>query len=146
LRLVLETLHAAGGFRRVVFCLRDPQSEHLTGRFGLGEAPAELCRHFRIATQAATGADLFTALCARGADTLIADATVGSMPGRLPPWYRQHVNAPTFLLLPLMLKGKPFGLIYADKPQAGSIVLTEADMALTRALRDQAVSAFKQGA
>ncbi len=145
LRLVLETLHAAGGFRRVVFCLRDPQTEHLTGRFGLGDAPAELCRYFRIATRAAAGADLFTALCARGADTLIADATVGSVPSRLPAWYRQGVNAPTFLLLPLMLKGAPFGLIYADKADAGSIVLSEADMALSRALRDQAVGAFRQG-
>jgi eukaryotic-like serine/threonine-protein kinase len=145
LRLVLETLHAAGGFRRVVFCLRDPQADQLTGRFGLGDAPAELCKSFRIATRAAAGADLFTTLCARGADTLIADATVGSVPSRLPTWYRQAVNAPTFLLLPMMLKGAPFGLIYADKADVGGIQLSEADMALTRALRDQVVSAFKQG-
>jgi len=142
---VLETLHAAGGFRRVVFCLRDPQADMLTGRFGLGDASAQLCRQFRIATRSSPGADLFTTLCSRGADTLIADATVGTVPSRLPPWYRQGVNAPTFLVLPMMLKGAPFGLIYADKATAGSIQLSEADMALTRALRDQAVSAFKQG-
>jgi hypothetical protein len=76
---------------------------------------------------------------------LIADASAGSFPSRLPAWYRQSVNAPTFLLLPLMLKGAPFGLIYADKAVAGSIQLTEADMALSRALRDQAVAAFRQG-
>jgi serine/threonine protein kinase len=145
LRLVLETLHAAGQFRRVVFCLRDPQADLLTGRFGLGDAPAELCRHFRIATRSSPGADLFTTLCARGADTLIADATVGTVPSRLPPWYSKGVNAPTFLLLPMLLKGAPFGLIYADKATACSIQLSEADMALTRALRDQAVSAFRQG-
>jgi hypothetical protein len=145
LRLVLETLHGAGNFRRVVFCLRDPQADQLTGRFGLGDAPPELCRSVRVATRAAPGADLFTALCARGADTLIADASAGSFPSRLPAWYRQSVNAPTFLLLPLMLKGAPFGLIYADKAVAGSIQLTEADMALSRALRDQAVAAFRQG-
>jgi HD-like signal output (HDOD) protein len=145
LRLVLSTLHGAGDFRRVVLCLRDPQTETLTGRFGLGDADAELCRVFRVAARATAGADLFAALCARGADTLIADASAGSFASRLPAWYRQGINAPTFLLLPMMLKGAPFGLIYADKAVAGSIVLSEADMALTRALRDQAVAAFRNG-
>ncbi|MDH5339224.1 MAG: HDOD domain-containing protein, partial [Rubrivivax sp.] len=37
LRMVLETMYRALSFRRVVFCLRDPRADALTGRFGLGE-------------------------------------------------------------------------------------------------------------
>ena len=37
LRMILETMFRALGFRRIVFCLRDPKTETLTGRFGLGE-------------------------------------------------------------------------------------------------------------
>ena len=55
------------------------------------------------------------------------------------------MNAPTFLLMPLMLKGQPIGLIYADKAQAGSIVIGEAELGLLRALRDQATAAFAKG-
>jgi hypothetical protein len=144
LNLVLETLQQALDLRCVVFCLREPKSGQLVGRVALGAGSAATSAAFRIATGAANPTDLFAAVCAKGADLLVADAkTVAS---RLPAWYRQGVNAPTFLLLPLMLKGAPIGLIYADKASAGSIVLGEADLALLRGLRDQAVAALGKGA
>ncbi|MBL8333600.1 MAG: HDOD domain-containing protein, partial [Rubrivivax sp.] len=37
LRMVLETMHRALGLQRIVFCLRDPKTETLTGRLALGE-------------------------------------------------------------------------------------------------------------
>jgi hypothetical protein len=48
------------------------------------------------------------------------------------------------LLLPLAIKGKPFGLIYADKAEKGELVLDEKELGLLRTLRNQAVMAFKQ--
>ena len=83
-------------------------------------------------------------MCAKGADTLISDATVPNIAARLPAWYREKVNAPAFLLLPLMLKGAPFALIYADKAQPGGIDLGEKELSLLRTLRNQAVMAFRQ--
>ena len=90
------------------------------------------------------GSDLFTAVCVKGADTLITDATVAHIGARLPPWYRASVNAPAFLLLPMQLKGATFALIYADKAQPGGIELGEKELSLLRTLRNQAVMAFKQ--
>ena len=90
--------------------------------------------------------DLFTAVCVKGADTLINDATVANIGARLPAWYREHVNAPAFLLLPMQLKGAPFALIYADKAVPGGIELGEKELSLLRTLRNQAVMAFKQAA
>ena len=142
LRMILETMYRALGFRRIVFCLRDAKTETLTGRFGLGEGAEAAAASLKVPLKA--GADLFTAVCTKGVDTLIADATAAHIGARLPAWYRQGVNAPTFLLLPMQMKGAPFALIYADKAQPGGIELGEKELALLRTLRNQAVMAFKQ--
>ncbi len=146
LRMILETIYRALGFRRVLFCLRDAKSGALVGRFMLGDGDEALRAAFRVATKAAPGlpADLFTAVCLKGADTLIADATTPAMRARLPAWYTKSIDAPAFLLLPLAVKGAPVGLIYADKAEAGAIVLSEKELSLLRTLRNQAVMAFRQ--
>ncbi|HSV51030.1 MAG TPA: HDOD domain-containing protein [Burkholderiaceae bacterium] len=142
LRMILETMFRALSFRRIVFCLRDPKTETITGRFGLGEGNQEAVRAIKVPLKAE--GDLFAAVCTRGADTLISDATEARMATRLPQWYRQSLNAPAFLLLPLQLKGAPFALIYADQSVPNGIVLDEKELALLRTLRNQAVMAFRQ--
>ena len=49
LRMILETMLRALGFQRIVFCLRDPRTETLTGRFGLGQGDEGVTPHFRVA-------------------------------------------------------------------------------------------------
>lgn len=142
LRMILETMFRALGFRRIVFCLRDAKTETLTGRFGLGEGAEGVAAQFRVPLRG--GTDLFAAVCAKGADTLISDATVPNIEARLPAWYRSGVRAPAFLLLPLAIKGAPFALIYADKAKVGGIELGEKELSLLRTLRNQAVMAFRQ--
>ena len=143
LRMILETMFRAMGFQHIVFCMRDAKTDTLTGRFGLGEGVEVVVKAFTIKI-GATAPDLFAAVCLRGADTMIGDATEPRIADRLPAWYRKTVDAPTFLLLPLTLKGKPFGLIYADKPDKSALSLGEKELALLRTLRNQAVMAFKQ--
>ena len=142
LRMILETMYRALGFRRIVFCLRDAKTETLTGRFGLGDGAETVAACFKVPLKA--GGDLFAAVCIKGADTLITDATVAHIGARLPAWYRAQVNAPAFLLLPMQMKGAPFALIYADKAEPGGIALGEKELSLLRTLRNQAVMAFKQ--
>jgi HD-like signal output (HDOD) protein len=142
LRMILETMFRALGFRRIVFCLRDARTDVLSGRFGLGEEAERVVSQFKVPLKGP--ADLFAAVCMKGADTLISDATAPNIASRLPAWYRQSVDAPAFLLLPLMLKGAPFALIYADKAQPGGIDLGEKELSMLRTLRNQAVMAFRQ--
>ena len=142
LRMILETMFRALAFRRVVFCLRDARTESLAGRFGLGDDVERVAASFRVQLKGAN--DLFSAVCLKGADTLISDASAPNIAARLPAWYRQSVDAPAFLLLPLMLKGAPIALIYADKAKPGGIELGEKELSLLRTLRNQAVMAFKQ--
>ncbi len=143
LRMVLETMYRALSFDRIIFCMRDPKTDMMTGRFGLGQGVESLAKVFRSHLKAPTP-DLFTVVCIKGADTMISDVTDPRILQRLPDWYHKSLNAPTFLLLPLQIKGAPFGLIYADKLQKGALNLDEKELALLRTLRNQAVMAFKQ--
>lgn len=142
LRMILETMFRALGFRRMVFCLREARTDLMTGRFGLGEGSEAAVRAMKIPLKAP--ADLFAAVCLRGADTLINDTTEPKMQARLPEWYRKGLNAPAFLLLPLQIKGQTFALIYADQSAPGGIVVDDKALGLLRTLRNQAVMAFRQ--
>ena len=126
----------------MVFCLREARTDQLTGRFGLGEGSEAVVRAMKVPLN--VPGDLFTVVCLRGADTLINDATEPRISARLPRWYVEGVNAPSFLLLPLQMKGQPFALIYADQAAPGGIVVDDKALGLLRTLRNQAVMAFRQ--
>lgn len=143
LRMILETMYRALEFDRIIFCMRDAKTDTVTGRFGLGLQVEQYVKTFKVPLKAATP-DLFAVVCNKGADTLISDASETRIVQRLPDWYRKGINAPTFLLLPLHIKGAPFGLIYADKGTGGALELDEKSLSLLRTLRNQAVMAFKQ--
>jgi hypothetical protein len=144
LRMILETMYRAMGFQRVIFCLREPKAEALLGRFGLGAQADVVSRAFRIDLKRNATPDLLAAVCIKNADTLIADARAPHIAQRLPAWYCKEVNAASFLLLPMVMKGAPFALIYGDKSEPGALALSERELALLRTLRNQAVMAFRQ--
>ena len=109
--MVFETMLRALPFRSVVLALRDPKTDCMTGRFGLGERAKEIAAAIRVPARppAHQPADLFTAVCVKGADTLISDARAPGIAARLPAWHREKVQSPTFLVLPLFTKGATFG-------------------------------------
>jgi transcriptional regulator with GAF, ATPase, and Fis domain len=138
LQSVLAGTHRALGLRTTVLCLRDPHDGTISGRIGLGAADPSV---FRIRPQAA--GDLFAALLAKGADLHVADSR--TVAAKLPPWYRRQVDAGSFVLLPLMVKGSAVGLLYLDKAEPGGLHLGEREIELLRALRDRLLSAFERG-
>jgi hypothetical protein len=151
LQAVIETLRQALDCRRVVFCLRDPLSASLQGRLGVGEGSEALKALFRVPlpANASAQADLFGAVCLKNVDTLIADASAPTIVQRLPTWFRDHVQAPTFLLMPLVLQRPPqpdlvLGLLYADRGLPGSLQIDAPTLSLLRTLRNQAIVAFRQ--
>lgn len=153
LQMILETMLRALNCRRVVFCLRDARTGQLTGRLGLGEGADVVRDLFKVPLVLRPGEnpELFTAVCLKQVDTLIADASAPNIVTRLPTWFRDRVQAPTFLVLPLVMKrtgqaDMVLGLIYADKGQADSLQISERELSLLRTLRNQAVMAFRQAA
>ncbi len=142
LRITLETMYRGMGFKRVLFCLREPKSGKMVGRFGFGPATGEILPHFRFPLSDAS--DVFGVAVTRGVDILIKDINDPGIRGRIPDWYRQYVPAETFVLFPLRLKGVSVGLIYCDKDKAGEIAIPPRELTLLKTLRNQALLAIKQ--
>lgn len=142
LRIILETIYRALGFRRVLLCVRDGRTQSMAGRMALGPDADSTAKKFRFPLGGT--ADVFNIVLAKGVDLLVHDAAESKIAPRIPDWYRKAVGAPTFLLLPLAIRGAPVALIYADKDTANEIVISEKELALLRTLRNQAVLAIKQ--
>ena len=48
LRIILETMYRAEGFRRVILCIRDSRSNSMLGRFGFGVDATEIAKRFNF--------------------------------------------------------------------------------------------------
>ncbi len=142
LRITLETMYRAMGFRRVILCVRDPRSNSMLGRFGFGPDVLEVAKRFRFSLVFAP--DIFHAALANGVDILISDTNDAKIAARIPDWFRKAVAAETFVVLPLCIKRSPVAMIYADRARAGEIVISGEELALVRTLRNQALLAIKQ--
>lgn len=142
LRIILETMYRAKGFKRVILCVRDARSNSMLGRFGFGPDALEMARCFNFSL--AFTPDIFHAALSKGVDILISDTNDPKIASRIPAWYRKGINAGTFVLFPLTIKNNPVALIYADCERAGEIVIPEKELSLLRTLRNQAVLAIKQ--
>ncbi|MBS1130327.1 MAG: Protein kinase:GAF [Proteobacteria bacterium] len=143
LRIILETMYRAMGFKRIVLCIRDVKAGAMQGRFGFGPDANELARAFRFPLSFTP--DIFHAATSKGVDLLISDINDPKIAGRIPDWYRKAVPAHSFVLFPLNIKGNPVALIYADRDEPGGISIPEKELQLLRTLRNQAVLAIKQG-
>lgn len=143
LRIILETMYRAMGFKRVILCIKDVRANTMQGRFGFGPETQEIVKKFRFPLK--QNPDIFYAATLKGADLLISNVDDEKIASRVPDWFRGIVPAKTFLLLPLNIKGNPVALIYADKDNPGEIVIPEKELSLLRTLRNQAILAIKQG-
>ena len=72
LRIILETMYRAMGFKRVLLALRDPKTGQMTGRFGLGPDVGELVKQFRFSLSTQVS-DVFLLATGRGVDIIITD-------------------------------------------------------------------------
>ena len=142
LRIILETMYRAIGFKHVLLCLKDGRAGMMAGRFGFGPDAAEIVKHFRFPL--AYAPDVFHLSSSKGADILISNIDDAKIADKIPAWYRQNVPARTFVLLPLNIKHQPLALIYCDMDKPGAIVISERELQLLKTLRNQAVLAIKQ--
>ena len=142
LRMILEAMYTGMGFAHVVLCIKDGRRNAMCGKFGFGDGVQDLIRAFDFPLAAQP--DVFLVALQNNADILITDIDDPKIATRIPAWYRQHVPARTFVLFPIIVKGKPIGLIYADRPQPGDIAIPEKELSLLKSLRNQAVLAIRQ--
>ena len=142
LRMILEAMYTGMGFEHVVLCIKDGRRNAMCGKFGFGDGAQSLVKTFDFSL--AGQPDVFLVALQNNADILISDIDDPKIATRIPAWYRQHVAARTFVLFPIIVKGKPVGLIYADRPHPGDITIPEKELSLLKSLRNQAVLAIRQ--
>jgi serine/threonine protein kinase len=142
LRIILETMYRAKGFKRVILCVRDARNNSMLGRFGFGPDALEISRRFNFSLVFTP--DIFHAALSKGVDILISDTNDPKISTRIPEWFRKGVNAGTFVIFPLCIKSNPVAMIYADSDHAGEIVIPVKELSLLRTLRNQALLAIKQ--
>jgi serine/threonine protein kinase len=141
LRVILETMYRAMGFKRVILCLKDARMDQMVGRFGFGPDTTDMVKLFRFPL--GFSSDVFHLATSKAVDILINDIDDPKIADKIPAWYRGTIPARTFILFPLNIKGKPVALIYCDKDKAGSVVISEKELQLLKTLRNQAVLAIK---
>jgi len=88
--------------------------------------------------------DVFHLSTEKGLDIAIEDIHAPNIANKIPDWYRKTVNAPCFMLLPVMMKDKVIALFYADMLEANGLNMSQQQLSLLRTLRNQAVLAIKQ--
>ncbi len=142
LLMVLETIYRGLGFKRAIICIRDNKMNAMVARMGLGAGVDEVIPHFRFKIMFEP--DVFHLAIEKGVDIVIEDLNAESIVSKIPAWYKQAVDAESFILLPIIINKKAIGLFYADMQHADTLKLSEQQLSLLRTLRNQAVLAIKQ--
>jgi HD-like signal output (HDOD) protein len=141
LQMVLETMYRGMGFTRTMIFVRDAKLNAMRARFGFG---ADIERIIPKCSFSLTFApDVFHVALDKGVDIAIENTQAANIIERIPEWHRQTINAKSFLLLPVMLKNRALGLLYADSEHAKSTKISAEELSLLRTLRSQVVLAFK---
>ncbi len=144
LQMVMETIYRSIGFSRILFLIRDNKQNAMVAKFGFGDGVEALVSRFRFSLPFA--ADVFHLSLEKGLDIAIENVDAPNIAGKIPSWFRNNVNAPCFILLPMMINGRTIAMFYADMRVANSLNVSQQQLSQLRTLRDQAVLAIKQKA
>lgn len=140
LYVAAELLFRSKCFDNVLICTVAANGKELVGRVGLGPNGERNRSGFRIPL--AFAPDVFHAAVTKNADLLIADTRADSIRARIPAWYRERIDAHSFLLLPITLGNRTVAVVYADR-RDGSLRLSPQTLGLIKALRGQVALALR---
>lgn len=143
LRIILETMYRAIGFKRVMLLVRDPRAAVLRARFGFGDDVAEILRK-GFAVPLAGPRDIFYAAISQGADLCIENLGAEKIRPHVPQWYQDLAAAYGLVLFPVLVNHRPVALIYADADTPETLHFQPEELNLLKTLRNQAVLAIKQ--
>lgn len=142
LRIIAETMYRGMRFSRVLLFMRDVGRPTMSARIGYGPDVDRLIPSLSIPIGAQP--DVHSVVLARNVDVLVNNIDADSIRARVPAWYRAHRGARGFVLLPLVVDGKPIGLFQGERDQDHALVIEPREMALLKTLRNQAVLALRQ--
>ncbi len=142
LRMVLETIYRSMDFSRVLLAIKDAKMNVMTGRFGFGQDVEEIAKRFKFSFSEPT--DVFLVSLKEGVDIFISDVDADNIKDKVPTWYRTNIDAKSFILFPIIVDKKLVGALYADCTEANKLKIEPKELALLKAVRNQAVLAIRQ--
>lgn len=142
LRMILEVIFRAMNFHQVIFCIKNMSTLQIEGRYGLGPDVQSVLPSFKFLLGGKE--DIFNFALSEGSDLIVPDIKDKKVENFIPPWYARMISAQTFVVLPLLIRQTPIGLIYMDKLKADGIVITPARLNHMRTLRNQGILAIRK--
>ncbi len=139
--IVIETIYRAFAYDHVILALQDRAKKEYCAKMGFGSEIDALIRNFHFPI--AFSSNVFHAAIHNNADLYIEDATEKKMRTNIPEWYTRILNAGSFFLFPLVVNQRPLGLIYADHTKPNGVRLSNKQLNLVKALRNQIILAIK---
>ena len=142
LTMILETVYRGLGFDQVLIFFRNPKTNIMQPRFGLGQNVKELLAEFSFPVQENSG-DLFNMALAEGRDLYIDNISVPDLTQRTPAWFRGMIFSPSFVLYPIIVNKRSIGLIYGAHISPDHHLDYQDQLDALKTLRNQAALAIK---
>jgi len=138
--MALETMYRGLAFNRVVFFMMRKDRKMLEARFGFGAGIEYIVDRLSFDTKG--GTDIFNIAMAKGKDLIIEDAAKQPVNELIPQWFRQQINTPAFIFLPIVYNTTCLGAFFADREEAGP-PLKAGEYKFITMLRNQLILAIK---
>lgn len=138
--MALESMYRGLGFNRVIFFAMLRDRKQMEARFGFGPDIKRITRQMRFdANETHT---IFNLALAKRKDLIVTNSAEQHMRELIPEWFRQGINAPAFIFLPIFLGKSCLGAFYGDRKLAGPPLQPE-QFKFVNMLRNQLVLAIK---
>ncbi len=139
LTMVTKTIYEGMGFSHVLICIKDPKTNVMTARFGLGQYIDEVIRKFKFTVS--DEQDFFNLSLEEGKDIYIENTRDPSVRAGIPDWYKGILMAHTFVLYPIVVKNVGIGILYAGIKNTGDPIDLD-QLKYLKTLRNQVVLAI----
>jgi len=136
----LEIFYRALDFQRALMFVQDGGSRRLSVRFAYGRDCQQLIGSLDFDLKQSK--DLFNLSLNVGKDLIVEDSYDEKMNHLMPAWYRDHIDAPSFVFLPIVIRNACIGALYADRDSVG-LPVSETEHRYLSMLRNQLTLAFK---
>jgi eukaryotic-like serine/threonine-protein kinase len=140
--IYMDAVRAAFELERVIICLYNIKTKEMSARLGLGITEQFL--HGFTFSMKPPIKTLFQVSCVKGVDVYINNTVDYEKKTTLPAWFRQIIDAETFMLFPVTYKQKPFALFYLDKNKHNELNIEQQDLLKVMKLRSLCLQSIEQ--
>ena len=140
---LLEVLQGSLGFQFVTASLKDAKTEQYVARISLGADWNRKQKNFSFSTK--DSVDLFHLALKNNVDLMIGETASPKMQQLRPDWHRTHFpDVKSLMILPLVVNGKPIGLIYADRNCEAPEGVPPDETGLIKTMKSQLITAMSK--